>query len=110
MDVSNDPAPGPLIRLSDVPNLSWLPPRRGQSKLSYPCLWRWAKYGAAGVILKTISVGSSPCTTELWLRQFFADVAAARAGQPQQPAIRQPAARQREIAADRKRLDEAGIC
>jgi hypothetical protein len=110
MDSLSQPTPGPLIRLCDIPNLPWLPPRRGQSKLSYPTLWRWAKDGAAGVILKTFSVGGSRCTTEAWLREFFADVAAARAGQPQQPTIRQPAARQREIAADRKRLDEAGIC
>ena len=42
---------------------------------------RWRQRGIRGVRLKTQFVGGSRKTSELWLRQFFADVTAAADGE-----------------------------
>ena len=98
-----------LIPLSCVPDLRWLPRRRRGAKLSYTCLWRWATKGVAGVVLPTVRVGGTPCTTESDLRHFFAEVAAAKRGETPVQTIRTPAHRAREIEAARQRLAQSGI-
>src|SRR5580698_1192583 len=99
-----EPRSNELIPLSRVPNLRWLPRRRRGAKLSYTCLWRWATKGVSGVVLQTVRVGGTPCTTESDLRQFFVDVAAAKRGGKQAQTIRTPARRAREIEAARQQL------
>jgi hypothetical protein len=101
--------PDELIPLSCVPDLRWIPRRRRGTKLSYTCLWRWATKGVAGVVLQTVRVGGTPCTTESDLRHFFADVAAAKRGEKPIPIIRTSAHRAREIEAARQRLAQSGI-
>jgi hypothetical protein len=98
-----------LLPLSSVPNLKWLPRRRRGAKLSYTCLWRWATKGVAGVVLPTVRVGGTPCTTESDLRDFFINVAAAKRGERPILTIRTPARRAREIEAARQRLARSGI-
>jgi hypothetical protein len=63
----------------------------------------------AGVVLQTVRVGGTPCTTESDLRQFFAEVAAAKRGEKQAQTIRTPARRAREIEAARQRLARVSI-
>jgi hypothetical protein len=98
-----------LVPLSSVPNLKWLPRRRRGAKLSYTCLWRWSTKGVAGVVLQTVRVGGTPCTTESNLRHFFADVAAAKRAANLVQTIRTPAHRTREFETARQRLARAGI-
>ena len=98
-----------LLPLSSVPNLKWLPRRRRGAKLSYTCLWRWTTRGVAGVVLQTVRVGGTPCTTESDLRKFFVEVAAAKRGEKQTQIIRTPARRAREIEAARQQLARSGI-
>ena len=98
-----------LIPLSSVPDLHWLPRRRRGTKLSYTCLWRWATKGVAGVVLPTVRVGGTPCTTEADLRHFFADLAAAKRGENSNQTVRAPAHRAREIETARQRLAQSGI-
>jgi len=62
-----------LVPLERVPAM--LPNRPDRSTV-----FRWAGRGCSGVKLKTVSVGRTRHTTERWLMQFFADVAAARDG------------------------------
>ena len=109
LHVDIQPSSGELIPLSSVPGLRWLPRRRRGAKLSYTCLWRWATKGVAGVVLETVRVGGTPCTTESDLRHFFAEVAAAKRGERAFQSVRTPARRAREIEAARQRLAEAGI-
>jgi hypothetical protein len=71
----------PLIRLTDVPKLPWLPARRGGGRLNLCTLWRWALKGlkardGARIKLQTLRVGETLCTTEGWLRQFFESLTA----------------------------------
>jgi hypothetical protein len=99
-----------LIPLSAVPNLRWIPRRRRGAKLSYTCLWRWATKGVAGVVLPIFRVGGTPCTTESNLREFFADIAAAKRGDRTARPYHTPARRLREIEKARERLARDGIC
>jgi hypothetical protein len=100
----------PLIPLRDIPKLNWIPKRRGGSRLNVATIWRWVHRGCAGVKLPTADVGSCPCVTESSLRQFFIDVAEAkRGGDVDRPVVRSPARRERDVAAAKKRLQEAGI-
>src|ERR1700683_5036553 len=104
-----EPESSDLLPLSSVPNLKWLPRRRRGAKLSYTCLWRWATKGVSGVVLQTVRVGGTPCTTESDLRHFFAEIADAKRGERPVQTIRTPAHRTREIDAARQRLARAGI-
>ncbi len=61
-----------LIRLHDVPKLPWLPARRGNTRLHFSTLYRWALHGQHGRKLRTERVGATLCTTEQWLHEFFA--------------------------------------
>ena len=60
-----------LIRLCEVPDLSWLPPRRGGAKLSVSKMFRWVTAGVRGRKLRYTCVGGARCTSERWLREFF---------------------------------------
>src|SRR4051794_24091314 len=60
-----------LVRLTDVPYLSWLPRRRGGRKLDVSSLVRWARLGVRGHRLAVVRVGGALCTTENELRLFF---------------------------------------
>jgi hypothetical protein len=69
-----------LIPLSSVPNLPWLPPRRGGKKLGYTTVWHWVKYGIQGHKLEVLRLGGQPVTTEKALLAFFKAVTESRLG------------------------------
>jgi hypothetical protein len=103
---SHTPESEILMRLCDVPSLAWLPRRRKGARLNFSTVWRWALRGVHGIRLRTVVVGGTRCTSERWLREFFA----ALAGNPiTTPAIRTPARRQREIAQAQEELRAHGI-
>ncbi|MGD0138691.1 MAG: DUF1580 domain-containing protein [Tepidisphaeraceae bacterium] len=102
------PTADPLIRLHDVPDVSWLPSRRGGAKLHVSTAWRWAMRGVRGHKLRTVRVGGTLCTQETWLRDFFEALADTAPG-PDRAITRTPLRRQHEIAAAQKRLKEQGI-
>lgn len=74
--LSRDPevAP-PFLTLAQASRLAWLP-----RKLAIPTIWRWARRGLWGCRLRTTQVGGAMVTTEAWLREFFAALAALREG------------------------------
>jgi hypothetical protein len=105
--------PGKLIPLTQIPDLPELPLRRGGAKLNVATLYRWAIKGSAGVILPTVRVGATLCTTREEFFQWLADVAAARRNQSN---VRDEAApgpfsqqRQKEIAAAQAKLAAVGV-
>src|SRR6185437_10074190 len=61
-----------LMPLADVPDLPWLPRRRGK-RLHIATLYRWAGRGCGGRRLRTMRVGGVLCTSEEALREFFAN-------------------------------------
>src|SRR5262245_17478042 len=48
-----------------------LPRRRRGRKVHVSCLYRWSTIGCRGVILETIQVGATRCTSREALQRFF---------------------------------------
>jgi hypothetical protein len=105
----NDTTTDRLIPFRDVARLQWLPRRRNGAKLSLTTLWRWSTRGVRGVVLRTVRVGETPCTTENWLREFFEALASERREIAPTNGVRTPAQRNREITTATKLLSAAGI-
>jgi len=61
----------PLIPVSLVPALPWLPARRKGRKLHSSTVFRWIGRGVRGVKLEAVRVGGTLCTTEAALARFF---------------------------------------
>jgi hypothetical protein len=55
---------------------------KGTKAIAFQTLWRWATKGCSGVVLETVCVGGSRCTSKEALQRFFAGVTRARAGAP----------------------------
>ena len=67
-----------LLTLAEAAKLPWLPRRRAGKKPAMQTLWRWQKHGCSGIRLRVTVVGSTICTKEIWLREFFDALAEAR--------------------------------
>ena len=97
-------APGErLIPFARVGDLGWLPLRRGGARLNFSTLYRWLFKGRHGIRLQATKAGSQWCTTETWLREFFAAIAAAEMNSPT-PAPNSDLTRDAEMV-----LDGAGL-
>ena len=91
-----------------------IPPRRRGRKTSVSTLFRWSKSGCRGVILPTIQVGGSRCTSTEAL-QWFCEVLTELSQDPgrkaeatDMPLRRSPSQRRRESEAAGKRLEQMG--
>jgi hypothetical protein len=87
-----DPLSEEMIRLADVPRR--LPSSRTGKKISLQAVYRWSTSGCRGVVLRTIQMGGTRCTTRRWLAEFFAALTARRDGTPTPdrapPCVRRP--------------------
>lgn len=64
-----DPNRETLISLTEAAKL--LPARRGGKKAHISCLYRWTTTGCKGVVLESIQVGGTRCTSKEALNRFF---------------------------------------
>jgi hypothetical protein len=60
-----------LFPLAQVPNLGIIPNRRRGRQIHVATLHRWAVHGLNGVVLETLQVGGTRCTSREALRRFF---------------------------------------
>ena len=74
--MSLDPLADDLLPLAEAART--LPRLRNGRPVSPSTLWRWSARGLRGVKLRVVRVGHVACTSKSALRQFFADVEAAR--------------------------------
>ena len=58
-----------LLTLSEAAKL--LPARRAGKKTHISCLYRWTKTGCRGVVLESLQVGGTRCTSKEALARFF---------------------------------------
>ena len=91
-----------LISLSQAAKL--LPSRRAGKRPHVSCLYRWTTAGCKGVILESIQVGGTRCTSREALARFFD--ALTYADDPRHD--RRPDRRQRAAAAERE-LQRQGV-
>src|SRR5262249_49635835 len=98
----------PLTRATKLlPEL--LPERRNGKRPHVSCLYRWTKSGCRGVVLQSVDVGGTRCTSRAAIVRFIEAVTAIRSGVqptslPRSPSYRQAAA----VRADRE-LERLGI-
>lgn len=52
---------------------------KGTKRIAFQTLFRWATKGCSGVVLETVCVGGSRCTSKEALQRFFEGVTRARA-------------------------------
>jgi hypothetical protein len=70
-----DPNSETLISLADV--AKHLPRRRAGKRPHISCIYRWTTSGCKGVILESIQVGGTRCTSKEALARFFNTLAQA---------------------------------
>jgi len=85
-----------------------LPARRAGKRPHVSCIYRWTVSGCRGVVLESIQIGATRCTSEEALERFFTALTAQARGEPVVPA---PTAKHRRqaIEAAEERLARAGI-
>lgn len=98
-----DPTKESLLSLSEATKL--LPRRRGGKRPHVSCLYRWTTAGCKGVILESIQVGGTRCTSREALARFFDRLT--YADDPR--ADRTPDRRQRAAAAAERELEREGV-
>ena len=102
-----------IITLADAPKE--LPRRRKGKKIHVSCIYRWSTVGCRGVVLETIQVGGTRCTSREALERFFHRLSephqsAAVGSSQSQPIVglRTPAQRQRQAEEAGRKLREMG--
>lgn len=98
-----DPNSETVISLANAPRD--LPRRRRGKKPHVSCLYRWTKTGCRGVILESIQVGGTRCTSKEALARFFEALTRADSERPAPP----PSRRHRGAADAERELERQGI-
>ena len=101
-----DPTAETLISLTNAAKLKMLPARRAGKRPHASCFYRWAKHGCRGVILETIQVGGTRCTSIEALARFFH---ALTFSADESPTVRSPSKRQRAADAAMETLRSEGV-
>ena len=97
-----------LVSLTDAAKL--LPKRRRGRKPSFCCLWRWSTRGCRGVVLESIRIGGTICTSVQALQRFFDALTAQDSGHGQAaPPIRTSRQRERAVAKADAHLRAEGV-
>lgn len=100
-------------RIEDVISLTAaaksLPERRGGKRPHISCLYRWTTVGCKGVVLESIPIGGTRCTSREALARFFEALARQSELATFPPRTPTPAARSRSIANAECELAAAGI-
>jgi hypothetical protein len=90
-----------------------LPCRRRGRKTNISTLYRWATAGCKGIVLETIQVGGTRCTSKEGLQRFFERLTLPRqAGNPGAgpiASVRSAAQRQRRSEDAARKLAEMGV-
>jgi hypothetical protein len=95
-----------VISLTEAARL--IPARRGNKKPHVSCLYRWTVSGCRGVVLESLAIGGTRCTSREALQRFFAALSQ-QAGLPgTAPTLRTSKQRNRDIDRAKKELTDAG--
>ncbi len=88
-----------------------MPRRRRGRKTHVSTLYRWATRGCRGVVLETIQVGATRCTSREALQRFYERLSSGQRpdeGDDRRPPSRSPSRRLRDSEAAGRRLEELG--
>jgi hypothetical protein len=101
-----DPTSETLVSLTEAARL--LPARRRGKKPHISCLYRWSVSGCKGVILESIQVGGTRCTSREALARFLEALTLASPTGPQM-AVRSPTKRRRAAEKAIQELQRQGV-
>ena len=96
-----------VLSLADAAKL--LPKRHRGKKVSTSCIFRWGTVGCRGVILESIQVGGTRCTSKEALTRFFTRLSEATRAHIVPEALVTEADREKQIEAANAELDRAGF-
>jgi hypothetical protein len=103
IDVSSEQ----VMRLSEA--AASLPPCRAGKRRSLSCVYRWTvPPGCRGVVLESVQIGATRCTSREALERFFSALTEAAKGNPLPPPPPSKA-RRRAMDAATKRLAQSGL-
>ena len=108
-DSSRSVSGGELLReelLSLPAAAKFLPRRRGGKKVHTATLYRWTTNGLRGVVLESLQIGGTRCTSREAMERFFERLNRVPT-QHRSPATRSQQTRQARIV--EKQLDDLGI-
>jgi hypothetical protein len=86
-----------------------IPGRRAGKNCAVETLYRWSTNGCRGVVLETIQIGVTRCTTREALQRFFEALTAQSAGNSSPTPAPISRARRRDVERAERVLDAAGI-
>ncbi len=98
-----DPNTETLLSLTEA--AKHLPRRRAGKKPHVSCIYRWTTSGCRGIVLESIQVGGTRCTSREALGRFFRQLTGDQVAIPVVTSL----ARRAAVAAAERRLDAAGI-
>jgi hypothetical protein len=99
-----DPNTEALVSLTET--AKFLPTRRAGKKPHVSCIYRWTTAGCRGVVLESIQIGGTRCTSREALARFFRKLTAGDVADV--PRTRTAAQRARATARAMSELEEAG--
>ena len=100
-----DPNTENLLSLTDAARSC--PKRRAGKRPHVSCVYRWTTAGCRGVILESLQVGGTRCTSSEALARFFRRLTQGSAADV--PATRSTAQRERATASAMRELERAGM-
>jgi hypothetical protein len=98
-----DPTTETLISLADAAR--HLPRRRAGKRPHVSCIYRWTVSGCRGVVLESIQVGGTRCTSREALARFFQRLTGNQVAVP----VVTSRAHKAAVTAAERQLDVAGI-
>ena len=100
-----DPNTETVISLADAAKS--LPQRRAGKKPHVSCIYRWTTSGCRGVVLESLQIGGTRCTSKEALARFFRRLT--QGDTADVPAVRSVAQRQRAAERAMRDLERAGV-
>ncbi|MBU4270584.1 MAG: DUF1580 domain-containing protein [Planctomycetes bacterium] len=98
-----DPNTETLLSLSEAGK--HLPRRRAGKRPHVSCIYRWTTAGCRGIVLESIQIGGTRCTSRKALARFFQQLTGNQVVIP----VVTSRAHKAAVAAAERRLDAAGI-
>ena len=98
-----DPNTETIVALAHVPK--HLPRRRAGKRPHVSCIYRWTTAGCRGIVLESVQIGGTRCTSKEALGRFFRQLTGNQVKVP----VVTSRAHKAAVAAAEHLLDEAGI-
>ena len=98
-----------VFSLTEATKSKQLPKRRGGKRPHVSCLYRWSTDGCRGVVLESIQIGGTRCTSAEALQRFFDRLSRNVNTEPAAEPTRTASARERASQRAARELEALGV-